>query len=212
MKLNTAIKLNPNKATKLQLELAIQEMKRQYVISSKALTRRGEASELMKTVSERIEAQPDLYSKRVSDLTLNEARTVFTTYRDYQAHRTYDKTTGRFTGYKENITRTASGYLDYTKKVGEDILNYSEYSKLSQEERADIWEIIDKVRKSPQGRAYFISSKVSPDILYQSGKNIKTVMDYIKGGMTDPNEIVKRLEEEVLNAQPQVDDIPFEWS
>ena len=209
MNLRTAYTLNPNRANKLQLELAIQEMKRQYAISSKALQRRGETSEVMKTVGERIDQHPDLYSKKVSQLTLNEAKEVFTTYRDYHAHRTYDKTSGRFTGYQENVTRTLTGYQDYIKKVGSDVLNYEEYEKLSQKNRSDLWNIIDKVRKSPEGRQYFLDRKISPDTLYQSGRNIKQIMDYIKGGVTDPVELLNKLQEDILNSQPDELEIPF---
>ena len=214
MNLRTAYTLNPNRANKLQLELAIQEMKRQYVISSKALQRRGETSEVMKTVGERIDHNPDLYSKKVSQLTLNEAKEVFTTYRDYHAHRTYDKTSGKFKGYEENVTRTLTGYQDYIKKVGSDVLNYDDYSKLPQDLRTELWNIIKNVRKSPDARDLFLSRKVEANVLYQSGRNIKEVMNFIKAGITDPVEIVKRLregvEKEILNAPPDTElEIPF---
>ena len=208
MNLRKSYSLNPNKATKLELQLAIQELKRQYVVSSNAIKRRGETSELMKTVEDRISSNPSLYDKKVGQLTTNELREVFSTYRDYSARRTYDPITGQFTGYRETQTRTLKGYQEYQKRVGEEILGYDKYSSLSQDERKHIWDIIDKVRE--MDKSLFLGSKISPEARYQSGKNIKQVMNFIKDGVEDPVELLEKLRN-TITEEEFVGDIPFDF-
>lgn len=206
MRREDAYKINPNTANKLQLELAIQELKRTYKVSSNAFKRHGETTELMKSVEKRIELNPELYNKRVSDLTINEAREVFTTYRDYSARRKYNPDTGKFEGWRETVTRTRQGYLEYTTKVGKDILGNEQYSKMTQDEQKRIWDIIDKVRD--MDKSVFLSSRISPDVRYQSGTNIKQIMEYIDAGVDDPVAILSKLNEEI-NTQEFIGNDPF---
>ena len=208
MNLKSAYSLNVNRATKEELQLAIQELKRAYAVRSNAFKRHGETTELMKTVQERIDTNPSLYDKKVGQLSINEAREVFQTYRDYSARRTYDPISGKFTGYRETVTRTRKGYLEYQRKVGEDVLGYEKYHKLSESDRKDIWDIIDKVRE--MDKSLFLNSKISPESRYQSGTNIKQVMEFIKGGITDPVLLLEKLQEQV-NTETFVGDIPFDF-
>ena len=208
MRLQDAYRLNPNRASKQQLQLAISELKRTYAVSANAFKRHGETPELMKTVEERISSNPSLYDKKVGQLTINEAREVFSTYRDYSARRTYDPISGHFTGYKETVTHTRAGYLDYQRRVGEDVLGYDKYNKLSQSDQKGIWDIIDKVRE--MDKSLFLNSKISPEARYQSGTNIKQVMSYINQGITDPVEILNLISAKA-EEESFVGDIPFDF-
>ena len=185
-----AYSIDVNKATLQQLRPAIAELKRRYAISSKAFERRGMEPHPMKTVKARIDARPDLYEKRVGQLSISEARSVYSTYRDYFARQLYDDE-GHFVGYRETVTSTVAGYNQYINQVAQEVLNYPDYNRLTPQAQKEIWDIIDKIRDTDP--SLFLSNKVSPDVMYQSGTNIKQVMTYIKEGITDPMEILAKI-------------------
>lgn len=181
-----AYSLDVHKSTLQDLRPAIAELKRRYSISSKAFDRRGVEPFPMKTLKARVEARPDIYEKKVGQLSLAEARSVYSTYRDYFARQLYDDT-GHFAGYGETVTSTVSGYTKYIDTVAREILDYPEYVNMTQKEQTEkIWDIIDRIRDTDGS---LFGGNTEPNILYQSGTNIKLIMSYIKDGMSDPEEI-----------------------
>lgn len=194
MKLKQAYDLNPQKATRQELNIAITELKRSYKVSAGAFERRGIETELLKTVKAREEAFPELFGKGIWKLSDKDAKTVFETYRNYFRRPTYDDN-HRKTGYTKNITSTYTGWKTYQEKISDQVLDWSGYKKVSEERKKEIWDIIDKVRD--MDKSLFMSDKISPDILYQSGTNIKKVIAFIKNGFDDPVEIFSRLKEQV---------------
>lgn len=212
MKLSQAIKINPLKASRQELFEAVVDLKREYTKSAKAFERRNMTTEVLKTVQNRMSGNPELYDKKLGSMSVNELREVFSTFRDYHAHKTYNQE-GRFEGWQVNKTRTLSGYQNYLHDVATNVLGYEEYEKLNQAQQRDIWSLIDAVRTSQQGEGYFHSSSITPNVAFQSGANIKEIMSYIKSGVTDPAELLNMLQQHVMQVQEEqiADDLPSVW-
>ena len=93
-------------------------------------------------------------------------------------------------------TSTVSGYKAYLKDVGKNlgIKNYHT-SDWSEQQRRDLWEIIDKVREI--GPDKFLPNGYGSEI-YQSGRTFKTVTILVNElGYTDPTIILETLQSRI---------------
>lgn len=87
-------------------------------------------------------------------------------------------------------TSTVAGYRNVIRQTGQ-TLGISNYNRWTEEQRADLWDIIDRVRELGADR--FLPNGYG-SYLYQSGTSFRTISIIINDlGITDPTEIMNRL-------------------
>lgn len=185
MTINEALNLNAKTASNKQLQQAVMRLKSSFHRSANAIAQLGYETELMKTVGARIETEP-IYSKSTLKLNREELQEVFSTYREAKGHRIVDR--GKVIGWEENLTSTKTGFLKNQKNIAKNILGFKGYTKLTQEQQKNLWEIIDDVRSAREG--YFKPGSG----VYGSSENLKKITSWINQGITDRNELIRKLE------------------
>jgi hypothetical protein len=170
---------NNNKASDQEIFQATVLLKARFEKSRRAFERRGIVTPLIKSIQARVETRPELFKKPLGKLSKAERFYVFDTYRQYAGN--FFKNEWRL-----NKTATLKGYLDSQKEIATKVLGNSDYSKWSEDEKKKFWDLVDASRELDSGFFGLGSEK--------GIKAINTIVNV--NGITDINEIKKRLESE----------------
>lgn len=168
---------NNNKASDQQIFQATVLLKARFEKSRRAFERRGIVTPLMKSIQARVETRPDLFQRPLGKLSKAERFYVYDTYRQYSGN--FFKNEWRL-----NKTATLKGYIASQKKIANEVLGNTDYSKWNEDEKKSFWDIVDKSRELDSGFFGLGSEK--------GIKAINTIVN--ANGITDIYEIKKRLE------------------
>ena len=92
------------------------------------------------------------------------------------------------------VTSTVTGYRNVIRQTGQ-TLGIQGYSQWTEEQRSDLWDLIDRVREIGADR--FLPNGYG-SYLYQSGTSFRNISIIITElGIDDPVEILRRLDERI---------------